>query len=73
MIGTTSVRTVESGGRSGRVREGLTGRGLHLDSGTSDQLFHVMSAKYSVLLPTYNESENLPIIIWLIDKSFTER
>lgn len=32
-----------------------------------------MSLKYSVLLPTYNESENLPIIIWLLDKSFTKR
>ena len=29
--------------------------------------------KYSVLLPTYNERENLPIIIWLIIKYFTER
>ena len=29
--------------------------------------------KYSVLLPTYNERENLPIIVWLIVKYFTER
>lgn len=29
--------------------------------------------KYSVLLPTYNEKENLPIIIWLLVKAFTER
>lgn len=29
--------------------------------------------KYSVLLPTYNERENLPIITWLLVKSFTER
>lgn len=28
--------------------------------------------KYSVLLPTYNERENLPIITWLIAKTFTE-
>jgi len=28
--------------------------------------------KYSILLPTYNERENLPIIIWLIVKSFTK-
>nr|SVE80901.1 EOG090X0B9X [Daphnia magna] len=28
--------------------------------------------KYSVLLPTYNEKENLPIIIWLLVKAFTE-
>ncbi len=24
--------------------------------------------KYSILLPTYNERENLPIIIWLLAK-----
>ena len=29
--------------------------------------------KYTVLLPTYNERENLPIIVWLLVKSFTER
>ena len=28
--------------------------------------------KYSVLLPTYNEKENLPIIVWLIVKYFNE-
>ena len=27
--------------------------------------------KYSVLLPTYNEKENLPIIVWLLVKTFT--
>ena len=25
-------------------------------------------AKYSILLPTYNERENLPIIVWLLVK-----
>lgn len=29
--------------------------------------------KYSILLPTYNEVENLPIIIWLIVKYMDER
>ncbi|KAJ3163272.1 dolichol-P-mannose synthesis [Geranomyces variabilis] len=29
-------------------------------------------SKYSVLLPTYNERQNLPIIIWLLVKAFTE-
>lgn len=29
--------------------------------------------KYSILLPTYNEIENLPIIIWLIIKYMDER
>ncbi|XP_002742246.1 dolichol-phosphate mannosyltransferase subunit 1-like [Saccoglossus kowalevskii] len=28
--------------------------------------------KYSVLLPTYNERENLPLIVWLLVKSFTQ-
>ncbi|KAF8933093.1 dolichol-P-mannose synthesis [Dissophora ornata] len=28
--------------------------------------------KYSVLLPTYNERENLPVIIWLLTKTFQE-
>ncbi|TKA50542.1 Dolichol-phosphate mannosyltransferase, partial [Cryomyces minteri] len=28
--------------------------------------------KYSVLLPTYNERRNLPIIVWLLHKTFTE-
>ncbi|EHB02258.1 Dolichol-phosphate mannosyltransferase [Heterocephalus glaber] len=27
---------------------------------------------YSVLLPTYNERENLPLIVWLLVKSFSE-
>jgi len=30
------------------------------------------SDKYSVLLPTYNEKENLPIIVWLLVKTFTD-
>lgn len=29
--------------------------------------------KYSVLLPTYNERENLPLIVWLLVQSFSER
>ncbi|OKL63131.1 Dolichol-phosphate mannosyltransferase [Talaromyces atroroseus] len=28
--------------------------------------------KYSVILPTYNERKNLPIICWLIEKTFRE-
>ncbi|XP_071477761.1 dolichol-phosphate mannosyltransferase subunit 1-like [Diadema antillarum] len=30
------------------------------------------SDKYSILLPTYNEKDNLPLIMWLIVKSFEE-
>ena len=28
--------------------------------------------KYSVILPTYNERSNLPIVTWLLDKTFRE-
>lgn len=31
------------------------------------------NSKYSVILPTYNERKNLPVIIWLIAKTFTEQ
>ncbi|XP_054719902.1 dolichol-phosphate mannosyltransferase subunit 1-like [Uloborus diversus] len=31
-----------------------------------------MKAKYSILLPTYNEKENLPIIVWMIVKYLSE-
>ena len=29
--------------------------------------------KYSVILPTYNERKNLPIIVWLLAKMFTKQ
>jgi dolichol-phosphate mannosyltransferase len=29
--------------------------------------------KYSVLLPTYQERKNLPIIVWLLQKTFAEK
>lgn len=29
--------------------------------------------KYSVILPTYNERKNLPIIVWLLAKVFEEQ
>jgi dolichol-phosphate mannosyltransferase len=28
--------------------------------------------KYSVILPTYNERRNLPIMAWLLNRTFTE-
>ncbi|KAG8196451.1 hypothetical protein JTE90_012275 [Oedothorax gibbosus] len=31
-----------------------------------------MKEKYSILLPTYNEKENLPIIVWMIIKYMSE-
>ena len=35
-------------------------------------MFQMEKDKYSVLLPTFNERENLPIIVWLLVKYFTE-
>jgi hypothetical protein len=29
--------------------------------------------KYTVILPTYNERRNLPIICWLLEKTFTAK
>lgn len=29
--------------------------------------------KYSVLLPTYNERKNLPIITWLLQQMFNDK
>jgi dolichol-phosphate mannosyltransferase len=29
--------------------------------------------KYSVILPTYNERSNLPIIVWLLVRMFTDK
>lgn len=29
--------------------------------------------KYSVILPTFNERKNLPVIIWLLSKVFEEQ
>lgn len=28
--------------------------------------------KYSVILPTYNERRNLPIVTWLLNRTFSE-
>ncbi|RPB05451.1 nucleotide-diphospho-sugar transferase [Choiromyces venosus 120613-1] len=28
--------------------------------------------KYTIILPTYNERKNLPVITWLLEKTFTE-
>lgn len=29
--------------------------------------------KFSVLLPTYNERDNLPLVVWLLARTFQER
>lgn len=31
-----------------------------------------MGDKYSIILPTYNERKNLPILVYLLDKTFTQ-
>ena len=30
-------------------------------------------AKYSVIVPTYNERRNISIITWLLNRTFTEK
>lgn len=40
---------------------------------TKEKLKENTINKYTILLPTYNERENLPIIIWLIVKYMDER
>jgi hypothetical protein len=39
---------------------------------TTPSISTMAKDKYSVLLPTYNERRNLPIITWLLEKTFTE-
>ena len=40
-------------------------------AGTSEQ--EERRVKYSVLLPTYEERENLPLVVWLLVKYLNER
>merc|ERR1712230_218464 len=41
----------------------------HLPTTTANRT--MSTNKYSVLLPTYNERRNLPIIVWLLNREFT--
>ena len=41
----------------------------HID----DTMAPTKKNKYSVILPTFNERQNLPIITWLLNKTFTEK
>lgn len=47
----------------------LTGRSVDFDDMANEE----EKNKYSILLPTYNEVQNLPIIIWLIVKYMDQR
>ena len=40
---------------------------------TSHSPFNTAIDKYSVILPTYNERKNLPVIVWLLAKTFTDQ
>ncbi|KAI9004418.1 nucleotide-diphospho-sugar transferase [Hyaloraphidium curvatum] len=31
-----------------------------------------MAPEFTVILPTYNEAQNLPVLVWLLDKALTE-
>lgn len=32
-----------------------------------------MAARVSVLLPTYNERDNLPLVVWLLERTLSDR
>lgn len=34
---------------------------------------NTMTAKYSIILPTYQERRNLPIIVYLLHETFTQQ
>jgi hypothetical protein len=37
------------------------------------QFSSIDTHKYSVILPTYNERKNLPVVVWLLAKVFNEQ
>jgi dolichol-phosphate mannosyltransferase len=43
---------------------------LNVDDTFSSQINAMTTDKYSVLLPTYNERDNLPVITWLLARTF---
>ncbi|KAG2188425.1 hypothetical protein INT44_001178 [Umbelopsis vinacea] len=45
---------------------------LNVDDTFTSQINAMTTDKYSVLLPTYNERENLPVITWLLARTFTQ-
>ncbi|CAO3686519.1 unnamed protein product [Umbelopsis ramanniana] len=45
---------------------------LNVDDTFTSQFNAMTNDKYSVLLPTYNERENLPVITWLLARTFTQ-
>lgn len=44
----------------------------HAVLNVQDSNTNMTQNKYTVILPTYNERENLPIITWLLAKTFKE-
>ncbi|KAH8554668.1 dolichol-phosphate mannosyltransferase [Umbelopsis sp. PMI_123] len=45
---------------------------LNVDDTFTSQINAMTTDKYSVLLPTYNERDNLPVITWLLARTFHE-
>lgn len=56
-----------------RVNIHLVTPGSHSRMNPFERTMSVNTHKYSVILPTYNERKNLPIIIWLLAKTFNEK
>ena len=46
---------------------------LEMQGSHTNDTLSTNTHKYSVILPTYNERKNLPIITWLLAKTFTNQ
>lgn len=56
-----------------QVRDKDTVYWIDLKDLTQFQFLALRMTLYSIILPTYNEKENLPIITWIIDEVMNKR
>lgn len=68
------VNSATAGSRTSSIQGATVPLSVYLLNTTTIK-FTTMAVrnKYSVLLPTYNERRNLPIIAWLLNRTFTEK
>ena len=58
----------------GHERDDVEERGQVARARSNSAIIALPAAmKYSVILPTYNERKNLPVIVWLLARTFTEQ
>ncbi|RDA94029.1 hypothetical protein CP533_5283, partial [Ophiocordyceps camponoti-saundersi (nom. inval.)] len=67
----TAISTFISGLSARPIRDSTTPRAESTDTATM-ATEKTPKEKYSVILPTYNERRNLPIVTWLLHRTFTE-